>query len=127
MGAWGTGPFENDAAADLLADLAEGEFDFDELREEAASGYLEVDAGQIVLALVELVTAVEEGRRPDGVSDASLAFVSGFDPEARAALRELGAAVVSGSDDSELFELWEESGDLDEWLVPSRAALEKLN
>ena len=95
MGAWGSGPFENDGAGDLLASIRAGDFSFDALGWAFEDGYLEVDGGQIALALVDLALDVAD-------------------------------TTLSGSEASELYELWEETENLDEWLRPATAAVDAL-
>jgi Domain of unknown function (DUF4259) len=105
MGAWGSGPFENDDAADFRGEL-------DELpprawttaiREALASvadadGYLEIDQGAVAIAAVAVVTS-------------RAAQVAEF---REVALRALDRAA---GPDSELRRLWEENeAELPLWL-----------
>ena len=65
MGAWGIGIFENDAAADWLFDYeAVGASAvlqaFSDAKEQAASGYIDVDAGSMVLAAGEVVATLSK-------------------------------------------------------------------
>ncbi|WP_291038635.1 DUF4259 domain-containing protein [Herbiconiux sp.] len=81
MGAWGAGPFENDGAADLAGDIDEGRFSFTAIETEFEDeSYLEVDGGQWVLALAEIVVSSREGRELPVPGDFS-AFVAGLSPE----------------------------------------------
>ena len=123
MGAWGVAPFENDGAGDLVASLRHGDFSFDEW--ETDEDYLEVDGGQYAIALVE-IALVALGKRAapvelDGVDVASL--TAQFTPDRLASIATLADRTLEGPECSELYELWEETDDLDAWRAP---ALESL-
>lgn len=126
MGAWGVAPFDNDGAGDLVASIRHGDFSFDEL--EVDDDYLEVDGGQYAIALVAIALVVL-GRRAapaelDGVDVASLR--AAFTPERLAWIVALAERTVEGAECSELYELWEEAGELDAWRTPAVEALELL-
>lgn len=129
MGAWGRGPFENDGAHDWL-------FERDDVADDAIAcraaftavvddpDYLEVDAGQHVVAAATLLASGHDGDRaglPDEVewrgakpsaADRSLA--------ARALTRILEAPT------SELAELWDETEDGALWRVGIAALRARL-
>ena len=65
MGAWGSGPFENDGAGDLIASIGHGDFTFESVAWAFEGDYLEVDGGQIAIALLELVLIVRADRKRD--------------------------------------------------------------
>ena len=130
MGTWGSGPFENDGAGDLLAGLRAGDFAIDDFTRHADEDYLEADDAQAAIALAE-VLAVGHGLAPasaqlDGIDTA--AFAGALTPEQRGWVLTTLARAISGSDTSELHELWAENGpeDLAEWRAPVLRRLESL-
>jgi hypothetical protein len=127
MGAWGNGAFENDGALDLIADLRHGNFSFDEIQWAFEDeNYLEVDGGQMALALAEIAVAIRKGQ-PSPVEELDLSTVAQhFTPEAIGFIREQVQRTLSDAEHSELYELWEETDELDEWLRASRATLNEL-
>lgn len=128
MGTWGSGAFENDAAADLVADLAEGGLDLAALRRDTeAPGQLDAGTASEVLALVELAAAGLEGRPSpvDGVDVRSFAASLGDDE--RRWLHEQGVRATAGPEQSELFGLWDEADELEQWLVPALGAVEVVD
>lgn len=123
MGAWDTGPFDNDGALDVLAEIRHGDFTFagiDELFDDPE--YLEVDGGQIAVALAALVQA-SRGKMdaPAGLGGAELeSFAAMLTPERLDWLQaQLDRALADG-ESSELYELWEETDELASWLAVSR-------
>ena len=128
MGAWGSGPFENDGAGDLLASIRSGDFSFDELGWAFEDGYLEVDGGQIALALVDLAL-VGLGVRPPSpdLEDLDLtSFLAELSGERLSWIVDVADTTLSGAEASELYELWEETEDLDAWLRPATASVSEL-
>jgi len=120
MGAWGTGCFENDDAMDWIWDLDDAEDTT--LLKDILSGcieskdYLEVTDGSIVIAAAGVVAALN-GQPDDELPDGVTAYVEKIDAEPAAELKTLAAkAVKKIAGDSELKEVWEESGNADEWL-----------
>lgn len=117
MGTWGSGPFENDAAADWAADLDDADdltLALDALERVRSSEYVDADDASTAIAAAEVVAAAagrpradlpEDVRRWIATSDITL------DPEHS---EEAAAAVerIRG-EDSELAELWAEAGDED--------------
>ncbi|ONI84314.1 hypothetical protein ALI144C_14115 [Actinosynnema sp. ALI-1.44] len=137
MGAWGTGAFDNDDAADFAGDLndaAPGERP-DLIREalEAAAdndAYLEVPEASAAIAAAAVVASQLPGG-PDVDSVYGPEFLTDGDgvdlPEefAELALRAITRIL---SDESEWRDLWEEAESLDEAigaLEPIRAALSR--
>ncbi|WP_418275747.1 DUF4259 domain-containing protein [Isoptericola jiangsuensis] len=125
MGTWNTGPFDNDTALDLLDEIASPEFAFDDLQWAFDDPeYLGVVGGVFAIALGALVRAVrgEPGTEvPEGFNLAS--FASHVTAERVAWTRAQIDRALAGSKESELYELWEETPSLDEWLLASRAAI----
>ncbi|MEU8382287.1 DUF4259 domain-containing protein [Streptosporangium sp. NPDC048865] len=151
MGAWGMGPFDNDGALDSLDDLEDGfegdpegdlevdlQGDFEGGRSTARrlavamrevldeDGYVEGPEMSGAVAVACLVGARVIGAEPDGAAARWLEN-NPFEPSAE--LRNLARATIDRAtrpDDNELYELWEDSGSLNEWLatlVPYRRAL----
>ena len=122
MGAWGTGPFDNDDAGDWVYEL-EGSTDLDFVRRTIrdaveADGYLELPEGANALAAAALIAASLDGNR-EGLSAPAAAWLDGATElatvrDARLALRGLDRVVAP---DSEAAELWEESDGGREWSV----------
>ena len=113
MGAWGVGPFDNDTAADWLAELEElGEAAIRDALTAAADpgddAYIEIDAAAEALAAAEIVAA-SCGHAAPSLPAAALAWVGahGVPPDDLVELA-LGAAKRVG-DASELRELWDEA------------------
>jgi hypothetical protein len=121
MGAWGSGPFDNDDASDWVYEL-EGADDLSLCRdalEEAAlvSGYLDVGEGTKALAAAEVVAAAA-GRRGSDLPEDVDAWLDTIRPEPTPddlALARRAVERVKGND-SELAELWAESDASTEWL-----------
>ena len=126
MGAWGLGPLENDNAVDFVADI-EDDADsvarvLDEITGEVESDArgVEAPAGAIAVALGALVTGI-------GIDDDRkwmLAKVrSELNRDQLAYLRSLVFRVMHGPD-SELAELHEEAGHVEEWRAQVQPILE---
>lgn len=127
MGTWGAGAFENDGALDLAGDMASQEFSLhDVMWAFADKDYLEVDGGQMALALGEIAVAIRKGL-PSPCESVDLAAVAPqFTPAAVEFIRGQVARTLSDPDHSELYELWEETEDFQKWIADSRATLADL-
>ncbi|MCC5574857.1 DUF4259 domain-containing protein [Microtetraspora sp. AC03309] len=131
MGAWDMGPFDNDGALDALGHLG----DVEDLPGGLASTMREILAEEDYVDAPELSAAV-------AVACLIGARLVGSEPDVNAArwlerhpfavtapLRDLAHATLDRAarpDDNELYDLWEESGALTEWLdrlAPYRQAL----
>jgi len=117
MGAWGSGPFDNDDAADFLDTLEASPSKglIKALRKIAAveaGGYIEVDAGSAAWAACEIV-ALAFGRAGGGaVDDLVVEIVRRV--RAQEALRLLALSIlprIADRETSELSGLWHEGGD----------------
>ena len=118
MGAWGSGPFDNDDAADLLTELADMDAARRAQRVETAlilpNGYLEVDSGSIAIAAAALVAA-SNGMPLDGPVEAQELIRSGTIPSDDQIRAHAHAALARVStDESEWHELWAEADSLAE-------------
>ena len=124
MGAWGYGPFDNDGAGDLLADIRKGNFTFEGVEWAFEDpDYLEVDGGQIVIALAALARAFLGGlAAPESVPNLEV-FGAQLTADRLAWIQSQLDRTLSDGKSSELYELWEDSGDLEKWLESSRASI----
>ncbi|MFG3343133.1 DUF4259 domain-containing protein [Glycomyces sp. NPDC048151] len=133
MGAWGHGPFENDAALDFVGDLADagpGEVRAGLLAAMRAvadsSDYLEDPETDAALAAAVLV-ACRLGADPGSASAADLLASCPFEADGElrlAALRVLDR--LADPRDNEWHDLWTDAGSLDkvlELLAPYRERL----
>jgi Domain of unknown function (DUF4259) len=134
MGAWGHAPFDNDDAADWVADLERAPDD--ELLERtltavAAAGadeYVEEPDGASAIAAAEVVAAALTGSRDrleagGPFAEGAVAWVEARGAGVRPELAGLAlTALRRVRDKSELRELWDDAG-ADDWLA-ELAALE---
>lgn len=136
MGAWGRNVFQNDTALDLVDEVLDGSFDLDEFRKdfrrEEDEGYLDASQGAALLALGALVRIARNEDHADldvllehaEAEEVDLTdFIDQFSDEDIQTLRELIGVVIREPSSSELYELWEESGELEQWLEYSRQCL----
>jgi hypothetical protein len=122
MGAWAEGAFDNDDAADWSlqfenADLQSGLRIIEDALNEAvaagASDYLECDAGSRAVAAAELVAHIGGGTvRESSYNAEALQWAARLTPHADPSLAALAGRAVARviAPDSELAELWDESG-----------------
>jgi hypothetical protein len=139
MGSWGTDVFENDTAMDLLDEVLGGSFRLDDyrhdIRAESSDGYISAPTGEQLLAMGALVRVargdeidargqiVEHAQLEEGTELDLAPFLEQFSEEDIDRLREHIGMTIREPAVSELFELWEESGELEEWLERSRQAV----
>ncbi len=123
MGAWGSGPFENDDAADwryLLVDGGGPEVVGDALRDAVGAGAPELPAAANAVAAAAIVGAglgVGGVELPDDVREwLAAADSSAWPPLAPEAVGALDRVLT----ESELRDLWSEAGD-DSWAAETRA------
>ena len=124
MGAWGHQFDENDDAGDWLSDFADAPSWSDveaALKQAADADYLEAPEASVAVAAAEIVAASRgkpSPRLPNEIVVWAAAKAGGSDVEDNKA----SAAVARVRDDSELAELWGESGEADDW----RSSLDEL-
>lgn len=114
MGAWGAGPFDNDDAQDFVLDLADAPQQ--ELQQRLADalalpeGYVEAPEASTAVAAAALVAIGAGMAAPDSptVTDFVGSRTIPASPELRDAARAALDRVVS--EDSELWELWQDAG-----------------
>jgi hypothetical protein len=120
MGAWGTGPFDNDEAADFaggLDDLSEdkrADAVWEALtRAVEEADYLDGDDAAVAVAAAALVAA----QCPGGDEVDSVYGPKESLPQLPDDLRSLAAVALDRvlADDSELKDLWEEAGNAEQW------------
>ncbi len=126
MNTWGIGSFDNDSAADFVREVVE---DGPEALREAFEvaldpdmDYLEAEEGCRVVAAAEIVRA-NVGGDLTAVSDPELrTWLAGLEPAELADLPELAGEALDRvlAPESELPDLWAESGDHASWLAGVR-------
>jgi hypothetical protein len=118
MGAWGSGPFENDDALDWIGELATGSglaAVEEALDLPAASGeYPEAPECSVAIAAAETVAAMKGSPREDLPSEVT-AFVKAAGEPPPSLVDAANSSVQRVLERSELRDLWEESDDYDGW------------
>lgn len=124
MGAWGSGIFENDDAADWSAELQDEGINAvaQALAALTSGGYLEAPDASRALAAADVVARLRTGGgEVSPYSEAVVAWVEQNRQEPAPALVSAAVAAIQAirGDQSELRELWEDAGDgpLAEWLA----------
>jgi hypothetical protein len=122
MGTWGTGPFENDDAADFSVDLADAvpadriEMLRAALRRAADNtGYLEIDDAQAAIAAAAVVAAWSAGHAVDGAPE--LPDLGSVVMPADLVSSALHALDRVAGPNSEWRSLWGEGGDMNDVLA----------
>ena len=118
MGAWGTGPFENDDASDWVYEVEDGGLD---AIHDVLDATVDIDepgseVGTAAVAAAELV-AVIAGQPGPPLPDEVTALIRGLGPVEPALVDAALAAVAHVRTEGELAELWAESDDHDAWLA----------
>ena len=117
MGAWGAGPFENDAALDWAWDLEETGWKAvrDALSAVTVAGSIEADEASCALAAAEVVAA-SLGNPMTGLPETVSTWVTQHGSDVAADVAHAACdGVVRVATDSELRALWDESGEAEEW------------
>lgn len=130
MGAWGSGPFDNDDAADLMMELEDVpswdsvRFVFNEVL--ANEDYVELPEGARAYAAAALLT-VALGKSDISAQDYLMILAEMGRPPAD--LAAIGKAAVKrlSTGDSEIRELYLDSGSYNAWLEAVRATEEALS
>ena len=127
MSAWGMHAFENDDAQDLVDQILDGTFRLDERRGTFRSeedGYIDAASGAELIALGAVVRVAQDAESPAadalrkiaGTDELDLEdFLAQFTDEDLQTLRELIGVTVHDPAASELYELWNEAGEREEW------------
>lgn len=123
MGTWGTGTFENDGASDWVYDLEETkapvQFLSDTLKAGLNDEYLESGDAENALAAAEVVAALL-GHPAANLPQSVTSWLASHERlELSSDLREQAVAAVDRAHrpPCELLELWEESGEMENWLA----------
>lgn len=117
MGTWGHGSFHNDDAADWLYELDEGGLDVVDAALQAATlgGFLTAPEGCTALAAAEVVAAMR-GRPAADLPEALHAWLrQRRAPPSAGLVARAQKAVAAVLADSELADLWRESGRFEAW------------
>ena len=132
MSAWGMHAFENDDAQDLVDQILDGTFRLDERRGTFRSeedGYIDAASGAELIALGAVVRVAQDAESPAadalrkiaGTDELDLEdFLAQFTDEDLQTLRELIGVTVHDPAASELYELWNEAGEREEWVRVSQ-------
>lgn len=138
MGTWGSGPFENDTAADWClqfeeADLTTGlQLIEAPLRSTCATAdddFLDADLGAEAVASAEVVAGIaSQDFDRSSYSDAIAKWIDRTGPSVSASLVDLVRRALERvtAENSELTELWEESGS-EGWGASIASILSRLN
>ncbi|MFQ1700556.1 DUF4259 domain-containing protein [Loktanella agnita] len=136
MGAWGVGSLENDSSQDWLIEFCENGVPvavetLDAADESRDDGYIDADVGSGIVALAELLAASlgkpdpalsDQIAAPVGQYKADLLALQGLKPRLITAL----GAVMSNSEMSELYDLWDEAGEFEAWAAQMDALRARL-
>jgi hypothetical protein len=113
VGAWGSGPFENDSALDWVRDFLDGA-DLDEALTfpVADAAHIDVDEGSAAVAAAEVVAAIN-GRPSDDLPEEVRIHLSTrrMKPSKRRTRQALRALDRLSEEDSELKRLWDDAGE----------------
>lgn len=132
MGAWGTGPFQNDAAGDFALTVADGglpviEDAFDHVLE-AGGEYLEAPSAEEAIAAAAIVARLKDGVPLAEENDIE-AWIAREQPLVSDTLIAKGRDALSRvmTEPSELLELWQETDDFPAFQACINALLRRLN
>ena len=123
MGAWGHLNFENDTALDLVYEIEEKGADRIKIAIEAINSreedaFLDSDLCAEALAAIEYIAAVKDKQSEDFPEDAE-EWLTPANKDSLLAIRNLIANSKQAIDriqhNSELKDLWEETGDYEKW------------
>lgn len=119
MGAWGTGVFENDYAADWVAGLEDSSTIqpvVSALLSACADGYREGRACSVALVAAEIVAAIK-GKPAPHLPEEVLKWARSHKSQINEDLVDLALqAIHRVGTESELLDLWQESGELPGWM-----------
>ncbi|MEX3505225.1 DUF4259 domain-containing protein [Corynebacterium sp. LK2510] len=115
MGTWNFGPFDNDRARDAVRQLADGTFHMNQFRFECGDAPLDSGCAEVIIAL----NAVMNGHIPCKEFTRALDYEFTFGDRRwlRTKLRE-----ALDPHRSELYEMWSDAGELEQWLEATAAA-----
>ena len=129
MGAWGIGPFENDTALDWAgetdADLPAIEHAINEVLETKPNEYLDSDVGIIGIAACQSLVYYKN-KKPGFISK-WLGKNKPVPIEEALITNAIKAIDRIQSNNSELYELWQESDEFENWCQTNKDLKEKIN
>lgn len=129
MGAWGTGNFENDDAADWAADLEEARTIqpvVGALQAASGEGHLEAPECCVALAAAEVVAALQ-GRPSPAMPKGVASWVGASRLQVNEDLLRLARlAVHRVATQSELLALWQEADEMEGWVATIRELESRL-
>jgi hypothetical protein len=132
MGAWGSGPFENDDAGDWLFELEESPDA--SVISAALSHVIDADADELeapeacnALAAAEVVAALNDHPLPDLPDNAREWVDEHEDVDASNLIPKALAAIQRIRKNSELKDLWDESKDSKKWYATLDDLVKRLN
>lgn len=132
MGAWGHGSFENDDAADWLAEFEAVGFGavaaaLERVTRLADDEYLEAPEASMAIAAAEMVAAARAGDMAILPKNAQAAFVRHRSSLMSSPIRDLAhSAVQRVRRKSELKDLWDEAGQGDAWMKAMESLIQRL-
>ena len=130
MGAWGVGSFDNDDASDWVYELQESEGTellTPALEAISPDAKLEAPECSMALAAAEVVAALY-GQALDALPTEVAAWVNENDVDMDSDLIALALMAIHRIDtDSELKDLWKDSGELDAWSATIRDLESRLS
>lgn len=129
MGTWGHGTFHNDDAADWLYELDEGGLDVVDaaLQSARAGGFLAASDCCTALAAAEVVAAMRGRAAPDLPEELHGWLRQRRAPPSAGLIERAQKAVAAVLADSELAELWRESGQFAAWEAVVRDLATRLH
>ncbi len=109
MGTWNWGPFDNDVATETVQQLADGTFRMDQFRFDCETTPLDSEQGQALVVLA----AVMNGFVPDQRFESARAYKFAFKDRRWVESKVKEVIQPRGS---ELYEMWADAGELQQWL-----------
>lgn len=123
MGTWDVGPFDNHSARELVGAIVDGTFDYARFRADCRFNNMCADSAEATIALAALV--VYDARElPAGVTSKMLEQL--YTPESLSWLRAQVRCALDASL-SQIYALWEATGELDCWLAMTFDLQERLD
>lgn len=124
MGAWGTGIFENDDVLDWKADLLDSddiELIEETIEEVLEEEYIESDLASNALGAIEILAALQGKPGQEILNSQSntedlYEWIDAHKGKGKNLIFKAKRAIKKIKKDSELQELWEESGEYSSWL-----------
>ncbi len=124
MGAWGTGIFENDDVLDWKADLLDSddiELIEETIEEVLEEEYIESDVASNALGAIEILAALQGKPGQEILNSQSntedlYEWIDAHKGKGKNLISKAKRAMKKIKKDSELQELWEESGEYSSWL-----------